>query len=244
MKLKNKVAIITGSSRGIGRATAELFIKEGAKVVINYVKSEKEALELVSKFGEENAIAIKADVSKEFEAKHLVAQTLQKFGHIDILVNNAGEILRPGDWNCDLATWRRTLEIDLTSVWLMIKECAPHMMQNGGSIVNISSYVAQLGSQFVLPYASSKGGVDVLTISMAKGLATKVRVNAIAPGNINTDMSKGTDPEFLAKVISNTPLGRFGEPEEIAKAVLFLASDDSSFVTGHILNVDGGYTLK
>lgn len=244
MRLKNKVAIITGSSRGIGKAIAQMFVKEGAKIVVNYNRSEKEANDLVMALGGDNAFAVKADVSKEFDVKHMVALTLQHYGSLDILVNNAGEILRPGDWQTDSATWRRTLEINLNSVWMMIKECVPHMQENGGSIVNISSYVAELGAAAVLPYSVAKGGVNTLTVSMAKALAPKIRVNAIAPGNIETDMAKGTDKAFHDKITENTLLKRFGEPEEIASAALFLASDEASFITGHILNVDGGYTLK
>lgn len=244
MKLKNKVIIITGASRGLGRAMAELFVKEGGKVVVNYLNSEKEAQTLVSKLGGENAIAVQADVSRELEAKHLVDIALKIFGRIDVLVNNAGAILQPGDSDCDLAIWRRTLEINLNSAWLMTKLTKPHLLNYKGNILNISSYVAQLSSRFVLPYSVAKAGIDNLTRATAIELAPNVRVNAIAPGNIDTDMTKAAGTEFIKKVMSVTPLKRLGIPEEIAKAALFLVSEDASFITGEILNVDGGYRLK
>jgi 3-oxoacyl-[acyl-carrier protein] reductase len=244
MKLKGKVAIISGASRGIGRATAEMFVKEGAKVVINYLKSEKAAQEIVASLGGDSAIAIKADVSKELDVKHLVELTLKTFGKIDILVNNAGEILRPSDWNCDSAIWRRTLEINLTSVWLLSRECLPHLVENSGNIVNVSSVYGSIGAATVLPYTVAKSGTNDITISLAKEFGSKVRVNAVAPGNIMTDMTKDAGIDFVKWAKVNTPMKRLGNPEEVAKAITFLASDDASFITGHILNVDGGFILK
>lgn len=242
MKLKDKVAIVTGSSRGIGRATAILFAQEGAKVVINYKKNKQVADEVVRLVGK-NAVAIGADVTKEEDVKKIVAQTVQTFGRIDILVNNAGEIFRPGDWKSDVETWQKTIDANLTSAWLMTKEVVP-CMGNGGSIVNIVSVYGFLGASAVLAYTSAKGGLITLTKSFAKELAPKIRVNAVAPSNVMTDMVKGAGPDLIEQFRQDTPLKRIAEPEELAKAILFLASEDASYITGEMLVVDGGYSLK
>lgn len=242
MKLKDKVAIITGSSRGIGRATAILFAKEGAKVVVNYKVNQKAAEEVVRLIGK-NAVAIRADVTKEKEVKNLIGETIKKFRHIDILVNNAGEIFRPGDWNSDGATWQKTIDTNLTSAWLMTKEAVPNM-NKGGSIVNIVSVYGFLGAAVVLAYTSAKGGLITLTKSFAKELAPSIRVNAVAPSNVMTGMVKGAGPALIEQFREQTPLKRIAAPEELAKAILFLASDDASYITGEMLVVDGGYSLK
>ncbi len=245
MKLKSKVAIITGSSRGIGKATALLFAKEGCKVVVNY-KSRKEDAENVSKqIGKDNCIVVQADVTKEKDVKRLVRETMNKFGRVDILVNNAGEILRPGDWKSDVETWKKTIDINLTSAWLMTREVAPIMKKHdGGSIVNIVSVYGFLGAAPVLAYTSAKGGLITMTKSFAKELAPEIRVNAVAPSNVNTDMTKGAGKELIEYFRQQTPIKRIAGPEELANAILFLASDDASYITGEILVVDGGYSLK
>ncbi|MDD3648013.1 MAG: 3-oxoacyl-ACP reductase FabG [Candidatus Dojkabacteria bacterium] len=245
MRLKDKVAIITGSSRGIGRATAILFAKEGAKVVINCKERVDKAEEVLDEIGKENGIVVKADVSAEEGAKQLICEAVKQFGRIDILINNAGEILRPGDWNSDVETWQKTLDTNLTSAWLMIREVAPVMLkQKSGSIVNLTSTVGLLGSQFVLAYGVSKLGVVNITKSMAKELAPDIRVNAVAPSNVMTDMTKGAGDALIEKFKQATPLKRIADPEELAKAILFLASDEASYITGEMLVVDGGYSLK
>jgi len=245
MKLENKIAIITGSSRGIGRAAAILFAKEGARVVINCEKQSSEAQEVLETIGDSKSFFVQADVSKEDDVKHLVSETLKKFGRIDILVNNAGAIFRPGDWKSDLETWRKTIDTDLTSAWLMTREVAPIMLKNGGgSIVNLVSVYGFLGAAAVLAYTSAKGGLITMTKSFAKELAPTIRVNAIAPSNVMTDMTKGAGEELIETFRQQTPLKRIAEPDEIAKAILFLASNDASYITGEILVVDGGYSLK
>ncbi len=245
MKLQNKVALITGSSRGIGRATAILFAKEGAKVVVNYKSDKKAADEVVTIIGNGNAVAINADVTQEKDVQRLVAQTIKKFGRIDILINNAGEIFRPGDWKSDTVTWQKTIDTNLTSAWLMIREVAPIMQKNGGgAIVNTVSVYGFLGAAAVLAYTSAKGGLITLTKSFAKELAPSIRVNAVAPSNVMTDMTKGAGPALIEQFRQETPLKRIAEPEDLAKAMLFLASDDASYVTGEVLVVDGGYSLK
>ena len=245
MKLKDKVAIITGSSRGIGRATAILFAKQGAKVVVNYKTHKKKAEGVIKSIGKGNSLLVQADVTKEEDVKRLVKETTNRFGHIDILVNNAGAILRPGDWRSDLKTWHKTIDVNLTSAWLMIKETAPIMQkQRRGSIVNVVSVYGFLGAAPVLAYTSAKGGLITLTKSFAKELAPAIRVNAVAPSNVMTDMTKSAGEELMESFREQTPLKRIAEPEEIAKAILFLASDDASYITGEMLVVDGGYSLR
>lgn len=245
MKLKNKVAIVTGSSRGIGKATAILFAKEGARVVVNYKTNKVEAEKVVKIIGKANCLLVQADVSTETGVKKLVNATIKKFGRIDILVNNAGEIIRPGDWKSDLDTWHKTLDANLTSAWLMTKEVTPIMLKNKeGSIVNIASVYGFLGAAPVLAYTSAKGGLITLTKSFAKELAPLIRVNAVAPSNVMTDMTKGAGKELIEYFIKETPLKRIAEPTELARAILFLASDDASYITGEMLVVDGGYSLK
>lgn len=245
MKLRNKIAVITGSSRGIGRATAILFAKEGAKVVINYVKEEEKAEEVLMAIGKQNSLSVQADVATEEGVRKLVGETMKRFGRIDILVNNAGAIFRPGDWKSDLATWQKTIDANLTSAWLMIREVAPIMQKQGnGAIVNLTSVYGIIGAAPVLAYTSAKGGLITLTKSFAKELAPTIRVNAVAPSNVMTDMTKGAGPALIEQFRQETPLKRIADPQEIAKSILFLASDDASYITGQTLVVDGGYGLK
>ncbi|MDP1722006.1 MAG: 3-oxoacyl-ACP reductase family protein [Candidatus Gottesmanbacteria bacterium] len=244
MKLKDKVTIITGSSRGIGRATALLFAQEGAKVVINYIKEKKQAEEVEKIIGKNNCLLVQADVSTEEGVKKLVEETIKRFGRIDILVNNAGAIGERG-WKTGIEAWRITLDVNLTSAWLMTKEVAPVMeKQDGGSIVNLASTVGMLGVAPILAYSCAKGGLVSMTKAFAKELAPKIRVNAVAPSNVMTDMTKSAGPDLIEFFRKETPLKRIAKPEELAKAILFLASDDSSYITGHTLVVDGGYSLK
>ena len=244
MKLQNKVAIITGSSRGIGRATAILFAKEGAKVVVNYIKEKKKAEEVIKVIEKQNSLLVQADVAMEEGVKKLVEGTMKRFGRIDILVNNAGAIGERG-WKTGIEAWYTTLDINLTSVWLMIKEVAPFMeQQGGGSIVNLTSTVGLLGVAPILAYSCAKGGLVSMTKAFAKELAPKIRVNAVAPSNVMTDMTQSAGPDLIEFFRIETPLKRIATPEELAKAILFLASDDASYITGDVLVVDGGYSLK
>ena len=244
MKLKDKVVIVTGASRGIGRAIAIMAANEGARVVVNYLNSEIEAESLVDELRKNKCEAIKfqADVSVEDEVKNLVKFAVDNYGKVDFLVNNAGKIVRPSDSNADTKSWEETININLKSAWLMTREVVP-VMNEGGAIVNITSYVGQLGSQWVLPYGVAKAGVINLTKAYAKELAPRIRVNAVSPGNIDTEMTQSAGEEFINKTKNNTPLKRLGKPEEIAKAVVFLLSDEASFITGVNLDVDGGFLL-
>jgi NAD(P)-dependent dehydrogenase (short-subunit alcohol dehydrogenase family) len=245
MKLKNKIALITGASRGIGRATALLFGKEGAKVVVNYNTSRKEGNEVaveIKKAGSD-AIAIKCDVSKEEEVKNMVAKAIEKFGRIDVLVNNAGIVFDVPFFERTVEQWKQTLDVNLLGTFLCSKHVAKEMLKaEGGNIVNISSTNAiDCFSPEAIDYDASKAGVIIFTKDLAKELAPKIRVNSIAPGWVDTDMNKDLPENFVKEETENIYLKRFAKPEEIAKAILFLASDDSSYVNGSILTVDGGH---
>jgi len=243
-KLEGLVAVITGSSRGIGRATAIMFAREGAEVVVNYVKEKKKAEEVAEAIGKKNCLVVQADVATEEGVQKLVGETLKRFGRIDILVNNAGAIGERG-WKTGIEAWSTTLDINLTSAWLMIKEVSLIMeQQGGGSIVNLTSTVGLLGVAPILAYSCAKGGLVSMTKAFAKELAPKIRVNAVAPSNVMTDMTQSAGPDLIELFRQQTPLKRIAEPEEIASAILFLVSDDASYITGHILVVDGGYSLK
>ena len=246
MRFKDKVILITGASRGIGKATALSFAKEGAKVIVNYNNAEKEANDVVkeiSKIGSE-AIAIKCDVSKEEEVKKMISDGIKKFSKIDILVNNAGIVFDVPLFEKTLEQWNKTLGVNLIGVFLCSKYAAPHIKkQKSGAIINISSTngLDTLSTESA-DYDASKAGVISLTKNLATELAPNIRVNCIAPGWINTDINKGLPKDYVAEETEHILLKRFGKPEEIAKAVLFLASDDASFITGTTLVVDGGYT--
>lgn len=245
MQVEGKVAVVTGASRGIGAAIARRFAAEGAHVVICYNESRAAAEKLLAEIGTDHATLAQADLTDEAAVKRIVALAHNISGHIDILVNNAGAILRPGDWQADEKTWQATLDANLTSTWLMIKHVAPHMQKAGkGAILNIASVYGELGAAPVLAYTAAKGGVLTLTKAFAKELAPAVRVNALSPSNVWTDMTKGAGEELIEFFRNQTPLKRIAEPDEIASAALFLVSDESSYVTGVNLHVDGGYTLK
>lgn len=251
MKLKDKVTVITGASRGMGRETALLFAKEGAKVVIGYFASDYEpdaetnAINVVKEIesvGAE-AIAISCDVSSEEQVKRLIEKARDKFGRIDILVNNAGIVYDVPFRERTLEQWHRTVDTIMLGTFLCSKYASRLMLKNGkGTIVNISSTNGiNAFNPESIDYDAAKAGVLMLTKNLAKELAPKVRVNAVAPGWVNTDMNKDLSADFVKQETEKTWLNRFAEPEEIAKVTLFLASDDASFITGSIINVDGGY---
>lgn len=243
----NKVAIITGASRGIGRATAIVLAKEGAKVVINYLSSEEKAHDVVQEIKESGgqAIAVKADVAQSDDVKRLTEETIEQFGSIDILVNNAGILIQPGDWkNISDEDWQRTLDVNLKGVFNCIQVVAPYMLrQRRGRIVNISSTYGIFGAANVVAYVAAKAGVLTLTRTFAKELAPYVTVNAIAPGHIKTDLTPKREG-FIESISEATPLKRLGEPEDVAYAVAFLVSDRADFITGQFLPVDGGHMLR
>jgi 3-oxoacyl-[acyl-carrier protein] reductase len=245
MRFKNKFVLITGASRGIGKAAAILFAKEGAKIVVNYFSSENEArkaVDEIKRIGSE-AIAIKCDVSKENEVEAMINKAIEVFGKIDILVNNAGIVYDAPIFKKTSKQWKRTMEVNLFGTYLCSKYGSAHMLKNNcGKIINISSTSA-IYSFYpeIIDYDASKAGVIALTKDFAKALAPRIQVNAIAPGWVNTEINKDLSKSFIKKETRQIYLKRFAKPEEIANVILFLASEDSSFITGSVLVVDGGH---
>ena len=244
MRLQNKVALITGSSRGIGKAIAIAFAQEGAKVVVNYNNSKDRAEEVVNEINSSGseAIAIKADVSNELEVKQMVDETVKRFGKIDILVNNAGIVFDIPFMEKTVNQWQKIIEVNLIGVFLCCKYTSSHMNERG-RIINISStngiYSMHPES---MDYDASKAGVIAITRSLAQELAPSILVNSIAPGWIDTEINKDLPADFVKKETDRIFVKRFGKPEEIEKDKLFLASEDSSYVSGTTIVVDGGYS--
>jgi 3-oxoacyl-[acyl-carrier protein] reductase len=245
LRLKDRVAIVTGASRGIGRSIAQTFAQEGAKIAVNYITSEKEAKQLEEEINKQGgqAFHLKADVSKASDVKQLVKATLDRFGRIDILVNNAG-VLFPEDFlAADESVWDKTMEINLKGAYLCSREVAPVMLnQKKGKIINISSNsgLYHPSAMRYVEYVTSKAGMNGLTKALALRLGPYVTVNAICPGYIKTEMVAHNDPEVEKRLIDETALHRFGKPEEVAAAAVFLASDEADFITGELLIVAGG----
>lgn len=247
MRLQGKVAVITGGTFGIGESSALLFAKEGAKVAIaarNQEKGEKVVNKIKDLGGE--AIFVKTDVSKEEDVKNLVKETVDAFGRLDIVFANAGVGSMGALDEMSLDDWNRTLGVDLTGVFLCNKYAIPEMEKNGGgSIINCASILGHVGQHSVSAYAAAKGGVVNMTRTAAVTYAKRgIRVNAVCPGYIETNILDDLSDEMKQQLVSLHPIGRLGKPEEVANAVLFLASDESSFVTGANLLVDGGYTAQ
>lgn len=243
MKLENKIAVVTGGSRGLGAAIAKELAANGAEIVIIYKEQAEEAEKIFSHI-KKRGLLVQADLSKESEIIRISKHILEQYPAIDILVNNAGAILRPDEsWQGTSETFDNTIDVNLKSAWLMTRELA-QAIRKGGSIVNMSSVYGALGAAPVLAYTIAKAGINSFTRSMAKELAPNIRVNAIAPSNFDTDMTIGAGPELIQYFVDETPLKRLGKPEEVAKLALFLASDDSSYITGQIIDIDGGYSLK
>ena len=246
--LNGKVALVTGGSRGIGKAIALSLAKNGANVVVNYSGNEAAALEVVEEITAlgVKAIAVKANVSSSEEVAQLVKNTVDEFGSIDILVNNAGItrdglLLRMKD-----ADWDDVINTNLKGVFNCIKAAAKYMTrQRNGRIINISSVVGQIGNPGQMNYVAAKAGVLGLTKTAAKELASRnITVNAIAPGFIETDMTNELNEQIRTQMLSNIPLQSFGQPEDIANAVIFLALDASRYITGQTINVDGGLVMN
>lgn len=247
-KLKNKVALITGGDSGIGKATALLFAREGADIAIVYLSEDKDANDTkqgVEKEGRK-CLLIKTDISKEVNCKAVVEKTLKEYNKIDILINNAGM-----HWDNehieDISTkeLKQTFEINFYSCFWLSKYTVPHL-KKGSSIINTTSITAYRGSDHLMDYASSKGAILAFTRSLSQNLVKKnIRVNAVAPGPIWTPLIASTfDEEQVAKFGSDTPMGRAGQPNEVAPCFLFFASDDSSYLTGQTLHPNGGFILN
>ena len=247
MKLEGKVAIITGSGSGIGRATAELFAREGAKVVVAEYKAEagQETLQAIKAAGGEGMF-VAVDVSDAAQVQQMVQSAVDAYGGVDILFNNAGMLIWGTVLDTDEEAWKRVIDVNLTGIFLCSKAVLPQMIQRGGgSIINTSSSTgAHDAVGGLAAYVTSKGGVTLLTKCMALDhIQDGIRVNAIAPGPTDTPMLRDNlSPEDLQAFVDAFPLKRLGRPEEIAQAALFLASDEASFVTGSILAIDGGQT--
>jgi 3-oxoacyl-[acyl-carrier protein] reductase len=243
--LEGKVAIVTGSSRGIGRAVAERFAAQGAKVVVNYVAGEALAATVVEGIQQSGgqAVSIRADVSRSAEVRALVHDTLERFGNVDILVNNAGVMISKSVLESSEEDWDRTIDINLKGAYLCSKEVAPVMLERkGGKIINMSSNsgLYHPSAMRFTEYVVSKAGMNGLTKAMALALGPLITVNAICPGWIKTEMVEGTDPQVEKQILAETALGRWGLPDEVAGAALFLASADADFITGELLIVAGG----
>lgn len=243
-RLDGKVAIITGAGAGMGRAAAILFAKEGAKVVVacRTVEAGEETVKMIKEAGGE-AKFVKADVSKADDVKNMVKKTVDTYGKLDVIYNNAAILGRAAfTENITEEEWDKIMAINLKGVWLGMKYAIPEMLKNGkGSIINTASQCGERGTRNLGAYSASKGGVLALTRVTAMELAKKnIRVNALNPGIIATPMALALPKEEQEGFAAIIPQGRLGRPEEIAYAALFLASDESSHVTGHALVVDGG----
>lgn len=248
MKLENKVAIITGSTKGIGYAIAEVYLKEGAKVVVTGLKDEvPEALKtLEEKYNSKNILGLELDVTSTESIKNVVNKTIEKFQKIDILINNAGITSAKPLIETTDEEMEKMFQINTFGVFKFIREVAPYMIkQKSGSIINTSSMVANYGGIMQTPYASSKFAVNGITKSCAKELGRyNIRVNAVAPGAVMTDMTKNSTDDNTRQMLSKlTPLGRIANPSELAGAYLYLGSDDSTFTNGAIITVDGGIVI-
>jgi len=242
--LKDKVALVTGGSRGIGRATALALAEAGAHVAVNYQRSAEAAKEVCAaarKYGV-HCHEFAADVSREEEAVPMIESIVKEFGHVDVLVNNAGITRDKSFLKMTKSMWDEVLGVNLTGPFLITRLVLGPMVEKGwGRIVNLASIVGQTGNFGQANYAVTKGGLIAFTMTLARELARKgVTVNAVAPGFIETDMTSGMTPEALEGVKNLTPLGRLGRPDEVAAAIVFLATPQASYITGQVLAVNGG----
>ena len=244
MKLEGKVAIVTGATSGMGRATAVLFAKEGAKVVVtgrNEERAQAVVDEIKGNGGE--AIYVIVDASNVEDCKKIFDATIEAFGTVDILVNNAGMLSMSPLLDVSIEEWNKVFAVNVTSALYLTQLCAPVMKEKGkGVIVNVASVASDAAHHGFAAYISSKHAMAGLSKSMAWELGPEIRVNAIAPGAIHTAMVDSIGgPSVLQGMIDNCPCKRVGQPEDIAGAALFLASDDCTFLTGQIIKVDGGF---
>lgn len=246
---KNKVVIVTGGSSGIGKATALAFAKKGAKVAVADWIENSETMNLIKELGSET-IFIKCDVSKNEDVKAMVAKTIETFGRLDYAFNNAGiEGTQANTFDCSEENWDKTIGVNLKGIWLCMKYEIPEILKQGkGAIVNCASVAGLIGFAGLPAYVASKHGIVGLTKTTALECATLgIRVNAVCPGVIQTpmiDRLTGKTKETIEQFAGLEPMGRFGLPEEIANTVLWLCSDEASFVTGHAMTVDGGFTAQ
>jgi NAD(P)-dependent dehydrogenase (short-subunit alcohol dehydrogenase family) len=246
MRLQNKVVIITGAGQGVGQAAALLFAREGAKVIVNDIDESRagQTARLISQAGGE-CLVVTADISEEKQVQRLTSETLAKFGRIDILYNNAGIFINEDGSLPALDIWEQNIKVNLTGTYLTCKHIIPEFLKMGsGVILNTGSFVALRGVTFSQDaYAVSKGGVFTLTQAMAVKYGPRnIRVNCLAPGPIETPLMRQTDSLPGNIHLDRIPMRRFGQPEDVAKAALFLVSDEASWITGVIFSIDGGYS--
>jgi len=245
--LKGKVAVVTGASKGIGAGIAKSLGAAGAAVVVNYASSKEGAEKVVAEIKAQGgkAIAVKGDVAKQADVQHIFDETKKAFGAVDVLVNNAGVYAFSPLENITEADFRRHFDTNVLGTILATKEAAKHFGASGGSVINVGSVVSKAAVPGASVYSATKGAVDTLTLALAAELGPrKIRVNVIAPGGVETEGTHtagvvGSD--FEKQIVSRTALGRFGQPDDIAKVAVFLASDDSAWMTGERLAASGGY---
>ncbi len=247
MKLQGKTAVVTGASRGIGRSIAIELAKNGANVVVNYSGNEEKAKETAKEVEAAGvkALVFKADVSNADDVQAMLKETISTFGSIDILVNSAGITKENLQLRMKETDWDQVMDLNLKRVFVTTKAAArPMMKQRKGKIINVSSIVGVMGNAGQANYVASKAGVIGLTKTSAKELAPRgINVNAVAPGFIETDMTGELAEDVQASMKQMIPLERFGQPEDIAKAVVFLASDDADYITGQTIHIDGGMVM-
>ena len=242
---KDKVVLITGSSQGIGKTIALKFAAQGAKIALNDIQPQEENLkQLKEEIGGEGSEYFLADVSKYEDVEKMAEEIKNKFGQLDILINNAGICQDKTLANMTKEQWQRVIDIDLTGVFNCAKVCLPLIIQAQGKIINMSSLIGQRGNFGQTNYAAAKAGIIGFTKSLSKEVGPLgVNVNAIAPGFIETKLTEVIPEELKAMIKKFTSLRRFGKPEEVADLILFLASDKANFITGAVINIDGGMSI-
>ncbi len=244
--MKIKTALITGATRGIGKATALLFAQRGMNVAFTYKQSDDLAGLLVNEIEKMGlrALAIRCDASSSEDCSRAVGLTVEKLGGLDVLVNNAG--ISGNELVVDMSDeeWRNMLSVNLDSVFYMTRAAIPHMLNRDCAIVNVSSMWGRTGASCEAHYSAAKAGVIGFTRALAKEMGPSgIRVNAVAPGVIATDMNSHLNDDDMTRLADETPLCRIGQSSEVARAIYFLASEDASFITGQVLGVDGGYVI-